>query len=56
MNVIPIKFYWQDDYFAVSVSQSQVSKVREYIKNQDEYHRKKTWEEEVDQFFKRYNF
>src|SRR5687768_15836329 len=28
------KFEWQDDYFASSVSESLVSRVREYIKNQ----------------------
>lgn len=56
MNVMLVKFYWQDDYFAVSVSQSQVERVREYIKRQDEHHRKITLEEEVDQFLKRYNF
>jgi putative transposase len=35
------KFEWQDEYFAVSVSESMLDKVREYIKNQEEHHRKK---------------
>ncbi|WP_320112127.1 IS200/IS605 family transposase [Draconibacterium orientale] len=56
MGVMSSKFYWQDDYFAVSVSQSHVERVRNYIKNQDKHHRKLTWDEEVEQFFKRYNF
>ena len=50
------KFQWAEEYFAVSVSESQVSKVRDYIKNQDEHHRWKTWEEEVDEFMQEYNF
>jgi len=32
-NIMPHKFYWQDDYFAVSVSRSHVERVRNYIKN-----------------------
>ena len=50
------KFHWAEEYFAVSVSESQVSKVRDYIKNQDEHHRRKTWEEEVDELMQEYNF
>ena len=29
------KFEWQNEYFAVSVSESMIDKVREYIKNQE---------------------
>jgi hypothetical protein len=29
------KFEWQDEYFAVSVSESMLDKVRNYIKNQE---------------------
>lgn len=56
MNLMPAKFSWQDDYFAVSISQSHVERVRKYIRNQDEHHRKLTWDEEVEQFLSRYNF
>jgi len=35
------KFEWQDEYFAVSVSESMVDRVRDYIKNQEEHHSKK---------------
>ena len=38
-NVIRGKFYWQDDYFAISVSESQVATVRAYIEGQEEHHR-----------------
>lgn len=50
------RFMWQDDYFAVSVSESAVSKVESYIKNQETHHQKKTFEEEVRQFEKNYGF
>ena len=55
-KVMSFKFNWQDDYFAVSVSHSHVNKVRDYIKNQDEHHKKLTWDEEVDLFLKKYGF
>ena len=49
-------FGWQDDYFAVSVSQSHFDIVNNYISNQEEHHRKKTFQEEYDEFIKNYNF
>lgn len=42
------KFYWQDDYFAVSVSESRVESLKEYIANQEEHHRAKSFEEEYN--------
>lgn len=50
------KFEWADEYFAVSVSESQINKVRDYIKNQEEHHRSKTWEEEYELFINKYGF
>lgn len=50
------KLEWQDDYFAVSVSQSGVVRVRDYIKNQEEHHKKKTFKEEYDEFIRKYGF
>jgi REP element-mobilizing transposase RayT len=50
------KFEWADEYFAVSISESQVDSVREYIKNQEENHRKKTWEQEYNEFLQKYKF
>lgn len=50
------KFGWADEYFAVSVSESQINAVRDYIKNQEEHHRKKTWEEEYEEFISKYGF
>jgi putative transposase len=50
------KFEWQDEYIAVSVSESFVDRVREYIKNQEEHHRKKTFAEEYQDFINKYGF
>jgi REP element-mobilizing transposase RayT len=55
-KILPCHFAWQDYYFAVSVSHSHVDRIREYIKNQDEHHKKISWEEEVELFLKRYGF
>lgn len=50
------KFSWQDDYFAVSVSESQVETVVNYIKNQETHHSKKSFDEEVNQFISKYGW
>ncbi len=50
------KFEWQDEYFAVSVSESAVNRVRAYINNQENHHRKKTFSEEYQEFMKNYKF
>lgn len=50
------KFGWQDEYFAVSVSESMLDKVRDYIKNQEEHHIKKTFEDEYDEFIIKFGF
>ena len=49
-------FDWADDYYAVSVSQSHVEKVRDYIKNQEAHHKKKTFAEECQEFITQYGF
>ncbi len=50
------KFEWQDEYFAVSVSESIIDRVRNYIKNQEEHHKKKSFQEEYDEFITKYGF
>ncbi|HKB85169.1 MAG TPA: IS200/IS605 family transposase [Ignavibacteriaceae bacterium] len=49
-------FEWQDEYIAVSVSESQINRVRDYIRNQEEHHRKKSFTEEYEEFIKKYGF
>jgi putative transposase len=39
-------FAWQEGFAAFTVSESKVPSVREYIKNQEEHHRKQTYQEE----------
>jgi putative transposase len=48
-------FYWQDGYGAFSVNPSQVEIVKTYIQNQEEHHRKKTFQSEHRAFLKKYN-
>jgi len=55
-KLIKYKFEWQDEYFAVSVSESQVSAVRSYIQNQETHHLKKTFQQEYDTFIEKYGF
>ncbi len=50
------KFEWQDDYIAVSISKSILDKVRKYVDSQEEYHRIKSYVEEVEEFRKKYGF
>lgn len=41
------RFSWQDDYFAISVSDSQVEDVRRYIARQEEHHRAVPFDKEL---------
>ena len=49
-------FEWQDGYFAVSVSQTDIPKVREYIKNQEEHHKNQSSEMEFDEMILKHGF
>ena len=55
-KLITEKFQWQDEYYAVSVSESILERVRNYIKKQEEHHHKKTYNEEYEEFIKIYGF
>ncbi len=55
-NLTKLKFEWQDDYWAVSVSESHLKNVQEYIAAQSEHHRTKSFSEEVDEFMKKYGW
>ncbi len=50
------KFAWQDDYWAVSVSESHLKDVKDYIRNQEKHHKTKSFAEEVDEFMKKYGW
>ncbi len=55
-SLIQNKFVWQDDYWAVGVSESHLEDVRKYIHSQEEHHRNKSFSEEVTEFMERYGW
>ncbi|BFM43573.1 IS200/IS605 family transposase [Flavobacterium sp. CFS9] len=48
------KFYWQDGYGIFSVNPSQLERVIQYVKNQEEHHKKCTFKEELVAFLNKY--
>ena len=55
-NLTKERFEWQDEYFAVSVSESKLEILKKYIDNQVEHHKTKTFKEEYDDFMNLYGF
>lgn len=49
-SLINGKLEWADEYFATSVSESKLDKVRDYIKNQEAHHQKITFKSEYESF------
>ena len=47
-------FYWQSGYAAFSVSPSNVVEVQRYIENQEEHHRRMTFQDELRTLFERH--
>ena len=47
-------FYWQKGYAAFSVSQSNVLQVKRYIRDQEEHHRKISFQDELRVLFDRH--
>ena len=52
---ITYKFVWGKGYAAFSVSESQLYHTIQYIDNQEEHHRNKSFTEEYNAFLKAYN-
>lgn len=48
------KFIWQDDYWAVGVSERHAGAVINYIFNQEAHHQKVSFVEEVEEFMNKY--
>lgn len=48
------KFSWQEGFGAFSYSQSHIQNVYNYILNQDEHHKKKTFKEEYLELLKKF--
>ena len=47
---------WQDDYFAVSVSESHAETVKQYINRQEEHHQHMTYYQEIQRMADKYGF
>jgi len=47
-------FYWQRGYGMFSVSPTLVSEAEQYVRNQEEHHRTRTFQDEFRAFLKRY--
>lgn len=48
------KFSWQDGFGAFSYGHSQINKVYQYILNQEQHHRKKTFKEEYTSLLRKF--
>jgi len=53
-NFNPSTFRWQEGYGAFSYSRSHIKDVTEYIENQEEHHRKKSFLEEYKLFLEHF--
>jgi putative transposase len=51
---LPGKFQWQGGYGAFSYSKSQIDDVINYIRNQEEHHKRSTFKEEYLNILKKY--
>ena len=47
-------FYWQNGYGAFSISPSHVDGLKKYIGNQEEHHRRETFQDEFRRFLAKY--
>ena len=55
-KLIEGKFSWQDDFWAVGVSESHIDAVRKYIHEQEEHHKTKSFAEEINEFMDKYGW
>ena len=53
-NFVKGKFAWQESFGAFSYSLSHISKVYDYILNQEKHHKKKTFKLEYLDFLKKF--
>ena len=54
-KLIQGKFSWQEGFGSFSYSHSQIEQVYQYILNQEEHHRKRTFREEYLDFLKKFD-
>ena len=46
------KFEWQSGYLGLTVSPSQIERVKRYVLNQEQHHRRQTFQEEYLELLK----
>ncbi|MBA2527227.1 MAG: transposase [Pyrinomonadaceae bacterium] len=46
MSSTHLKFEWQAGYLGLTVSPSQIERVKNYVLNQEEHHRRQTFQQE----------
>jgi len=49
-KLLKSKFEWADEYYSVSISESQINNLRRYIDEQEIHHKKVTYNEEYEEF------
>ncbi len=55
-NILSLNdFHWQNGYGAFSVAPSHVDPLKKYIANQEEHHRKETFQDEFRRLLQKYN-
>jgi putative transposase len=54
-NLLKGKFKWQEGYGAFSYSHSHIDNVAQYIINQEQHHKKRTFGEEYKELLKKFN-
>lgn len=55
-NLTKEKFAWQEHYWVTGIGKTELNRVRKYIQNQEEHHRKNSFQNEYDEFTKEYDF
>ena len=55
-NLTKSKFIWQDDYWAVGVSESHLDSIRQYIQDQENHHKKMSFNDEIELFMNKYGW
>ena len=46
-KITRLRFEWQDDFWSISVGESELESIGKYIRGQEEHHRKMSLEEEI---------
>jgi putative transposase len=55
-SLINPKLRWAEEFFAASVNESSINKVCHYINNQEEHHKKYSFQEEYSRFLKAHGY